>query len=359
MTPLRTVLAAALALTAALAIAACGGDDGGGDEDATEVLQATFSNQETVDSGVFAFSIDLTSEGGEDPGSFKASFGGPFQGVDGGFPSFDIDAQAELDSSAQDFSGDAGLTSTGEAAFLSFQGSDYAVPQQAFDQFATTFTELQAQTEAQGSQQSGNFLASIGIDPTNWLTDVANDGTEDVEGTETIHVSGQADVPKLVEDLRKIAESAPQGAQQATPEQLSGIDELTEIIESAEFDLYTGSDDDILRKLEASLELSPSTIEGSPDSVTLDFAITLSELNEPQEIAAPADAQPLQGLLDQFGVDPGSLGDLGAGLGSGGELPQAGGSAGTPGSGASQAYLECLQTASGAAALQQCAALLQ
>jgi hypothetical protein len=362
---IRALIVLSIAVIAAVAISACGG--GGGDEDPQEVLDATFSNDEKINSGVFDVSVDVSAEGGENAGSFDASLGGPFQGADGGFPSFDIDAEINLDSDAQDFSGSAGLTSTGDSAFLNFQDTDYEVPQQAFDQFAATFTQLQDQTEQQGGD--GNFLSSLGVNPTNWLTDLSNEGDEDVEGTETIHISGEADVPKLVEDFKKIAENAPQAAQQVTPAQLGQLDQLTGIIESADFDIFTGADDDLLRKLEANLELNPPDAEGSPDSVSVNFSVTLSGLNEPQEIAAPASAQPLGDLLQQFGVDESALGQLGGAIqggsggggggAGGGGLPQAGGNPDAPSGNASQAYLDCLAAAEGAAAVQQCAALLE
>lgn len=361
--PVRTLAALILALTAALAITACGGDDGGGDEDPNEVLEATFSNQEPVTSGVFDVSVELTATGGEEDGSLTASLTGPFQGADGGFPSFDVDAEADLDSETQDFSGTAGLTSTGDAAFVDFQGSDYEVPADVFQQLATNFTKLQAQTEAQAEEQgSGNFLTSLGIDPTNWLTDVSNEGTEDVEGDEVIHISGEADVAKLVEDLQAIAENAPKAARQASPADPAQLDQLADSIDTADFDIYSGADDDVLRKFEADVNLKPPAgEEGSPDAVNFKFSIGFSDVNEPQEIAAPADPQPLQGLLDSLGVDSSSLGGvgsaLGAGAGSTGTTPPA--TTPAPSGGASQAYLECLSTAQGQAALEQCAALLQ
>jgi hypothetical protein len=362
----RNLFALSLLLTAPIAIAACGGDDGGGDEDPTEVLEATFSaDQEPVDSGVFDVSVDLAAEGGDNAGSFTASLGGPFQSGGDGVPSFDIDASIDLDSTVQDISGEAGLTSTGDAAFVSFQDTDYEVPAEAFTEFARTFTQLQSQTEAENADANGNLLSQIGVDPTNWLTNTSNEGTEDVEGTETVHISGEADVPKLVEDIQTIAENAPQAASQVTPEELSQLDQLGEIIDSAEFDIYSGTDDNVLRKFEASVDLTPPADSGAnaPDNVTLDFAVTLSELNEPQEIAAPSDPQPLQGLLDQLGVDPSALGQLGGALGaadSGASPPPAGGSAGAPsGGGAADAYLQCLQQAQGADALAECEALLE
>ena len=174
-------------------------------------------------------------------------------------------------------------------------------------------------------------------------------------------------MPKLVEDIQTIAENAPQAATQVSPAELGQLDQLGDIIDSAEFDIYSGKDDNVLRKFEASLDLTPpaDSGEGTPDDVTLDFTVTLSELNEPQEIAAPSDPQPLQGLFDQLGVDPSALGQLGGALGAGGAsgggaaLPPAGGSPQAPSAGSADAYLQCLQQAQGADALAECEALLQ
>jgi hypothetical protein len=345
---IRASLALVLALGLSLLIAACGG---GNDEDPQEVLNATFNNDQTVQSGVFDVSVNVDTEGGDDAGSFEATLGGPFQDQEGGFPAFDVDAELSLEGE-QDFSGSGGLISTGDAAFISFQDTDYEVPKQLFDRFASRFNQLQEQGDQQ--DEGGNLLQSLGIDPSNWLSDLSNDGTEDVEGTETIHISGTADTPKLIEDLKQIAENAPQVAGQIAPEQLSELDQLTEIVESADFDIFTGEDDKILRKLEANIELDPPDSEGAPESVTIDFSLTLSDVNQPQTVSAPSSSEPLGALLRQFGLDEGELNRLG----SGGGLPQAGGATEAPGAGASQSYQECLAQAEGADAVQQCAELL-
>ena len=125
------------------------------------------------------------------------------------------------ESESQDISGNAGVTSTGDAAFVNFQDTEYEIPAEIFTQFTSTYEQLQRQADQQADEEEGaNLLSSIGIDPTNWLTDTENEGNEDVDGTETIHISGQADVPKLVEDLKTISQSLPQGAQQANPADL-------------------------------------------------------------------------------------------------------------------------------------------
>src|SRR5688572_24506370 len=122
---LHRLAALLIVCVAAVAIAACGGDDGGGDEDPAEVLDATFSNEETIDSGRFDLSVDVSTEGGDDAGSFDASLGGPFTSEGEGFPQFDVDAEVELDSSVRDFSGEIGVTSAGDSAFVNFQGTEY------------------------------------------------------------------------------------------------------------------------------------------------------------------------------------------------------------------------------------------
>jgi hypothetical protein len=48
--------------------------------------------------------------------------------------------------------------------------------------------------------KSASLLKSLNISPANWLTDLKNDGTADIEGTKTIHISGSVNISKLVAD---------------------------------------------------------------------------------------------------------------------------------------------------------------
>jgi hypothetical protein len=100
----------------------------------------------------------------------------------------------------------------------------------------------------------------------------------------------------------------------------------------------------------------PEGTEVAPDSLSVDLSLTFSDVNEEQSISAPEDAQPLSGLLEQFGIDPSQLGGA---LQGGGGLPESGGSTAPPSSSSSEAYIECLQNAEGQEALQQCAELIQ
>ncbi|HKH22642.1 MAG TPA: hypothetical protein VKA88_03395 [Solirubrobacterales bacterium] len=353
MTRIRPLIALLLALASVLLVAACGG--GGNDEDPQQVLHQTFDNPTPIRSGTFDLDLRIETNGGEDPGKVEAKLGGKFQsrGPDQ-FPLFDFDVSLHGEGGAQSFSGTGGLTSTGDQAFLKFQGTEYAVPQALYQEFVTTYAQLQAQNQ---SNQGGGLLQALGIDVSRWLTDLNNDGTEDVEGTKTIHISGKANVNQFIEDLKKIAARAGQAAGQVNPAE---FDQLKQTIESGDIDVNSGEDDKLLRRLQLDFELKPPPgTPGAPDSVSFFFQLNLADVNKTETIQAPANAQPLKSLLDRYGINLGDLGNtLRGGIGNSGALPESGGSTTAPSASATQRYQECLQQATGVSQLQRCAGLL-
>ncbi len=355
MTRIRALTAPAFALISALLVVACGG--GGNDEDPQQVLHQTFSNPTPIRSGTFDLDFRIESSGGDAPGKLEAKLGGKFQsrGSDQ-FPLFDFDVSLHGEGGTQSFTGSGGLTSTGEAAFVKFQGTEYAVPQSLYQEFVTTYAQLQSQSKSQTQQNSG-LLQALGIDISRWLTDLKNEGTEDVEGTKTIHISGKANVPQLVDDLKKIAQRAGNAAGNINPTE---FDQLKGIVTSGNVDVNSGEDDKLLRRLQLEFDLKPPPgTPGAPDSVTLFLQLNLADVNKPQTVTAPANAQPLKNLLDRYGIDLGNLGNaLRGGVGSSGALPESGGSTTAPSGTAVQKYQQCLQQANGVSELQQCAALL-
>jgi hypothetical protein len=122
----------------------------------------------------------------------------------------------------------------------------------------------------------------------------------------------------------------------------------------------TGEDDKLLRRFQVSADLKPPVgTPGGPDSLSIDLQLNFADVNKPETIQAPANAQPLSDLFQKLGIDQGQLGNaLRGGLGTSGALPESGGSTKAPSGSATQAYQQCLSQASGQAALQQCANLL-
>jgi hypothetical protein len=355
LTRIRSLIAIAVALACGLLVAACGG--GGNNEDPQQVLHQTFSNPTPIHSGTFDLDLRIDSSGGTNSGKFEAKLGGKFQSRGPGqFPLFDFDISLHGEGGTQSFTGSGGLTSTGNAAFVKFQGTEYAVPQSLYQEFVTTYAQLQNQSKSQSSQGAG-LLQALGIDVSKWLTDLKNEGTEDVEGTNTIHISGKANVPQLVDDLKKIAQRAGSAAGNVNPAE---FDVLKSTIQSGDVDINSGVDDKLLRRLQLDFDLKPPAgTPGAPDSVSVFLQLNLADVNKPETIAAPANAQPLKNLLDRYGINLGNLGNtLRGGVGSSGALPESGGSTTAPSASATQRYQQCLQQATGVQALQQCAAIL-
>lgn len=353
MTRLRACLIAPFAALVATGLIACGGD-GGGDEDPAEVLSQALAPGKEFPSGRLALQLDATAEG-EQGGEFNASVSGPFQSEgEGQVPQFDLTAEVGGEAQGQSLSFQGGLTSTGDGAFVNYQDTDYEVDPQTFQSFSSLFTGVQQQSAEQETQ--GPTPDQI----KQYLSNLENEGDEDVEGAETVHISGDLNVDAISE--------AVQGLSGADID-IGQVEQFRDVVENAEFDFFVGKDDDRLRKFEAALDLALPEDQGG--TVTVDFGITLSDLDQPQTISAPASPQPFSQLLGQFGIEPSQLNQaiqqgiqqspLGGGTGTtdGAGATGAGGAPTPPSSGASQAYLQCLQQAQGADALQQCSALLE
>lgn len=336
----------ALALLLALVLASCGDDDSAegtvsGDSDPQEVLDTTLGSDQQIDSGVLDLSFELTSTGA-DAGTVSASLAGPFQaGADeNSLPELDLTASATLDAADQGFDFEGGLTLTEDGAFVNYGGEDYEVDEQTFSFVQAAYEESSA---AQTEDESAGSFEQFGIDPASWVTDLTNEGTEDLDGDEVVHISGAGDVGAIVEDLQTIAEQAPAAATQVDPAQLSQLEEL---VQSATIDVYANAEDDTLRQLDLNMDLSDP---GTEDAASLSLSIGIADPNTEQEITAPEDPLPFADLLEQVPGGAGALGGLGS-LGASSDPSTA------PPAGISEDYYDCVAGAQSQADLEACGA---
>jgi hypothetical protein len=364
------VLMATLAALA-IAFAACGGSSGSSSEDPQSVIDnATLKG---VESGTLDVKVGIKSEGREG-GDLHVSLSGPFQsGGKGNLPEFDLSAKASgtIQGEAVDFEG--GLTLLSDRAFIGFNGTTYEVDPTTFGFVKSSFEQASQQGGGESTEVTACQEAAAGLKVGEFVDNLSNEGSADVEGTSTTKVSGDLNTGGAIDAIIKLTENPACSAQlqAAGPLPLSELEavkgELTTALKKAHVDVYVG-DDNIIRKVATELTIEPKGSSG--EKVEIEFELSLGGVNEKQEISAPANAKPLEGLFQELGVNPLELlegAGGGGGIGSliegatGGESSSGGPSSGGSGGGVAgqQAYLECLQGAETPADLQSCASKLK
>jgi hypothetical protein len=381
------VMLAAIAVLAAVLLG-CGSSG----EDPDDVIAKTFRGEGRIKSGDLRLDLSARLEGVPQlSGPVTLKMGGPFESLgEKEFPRLDLDLTASA--GGQNFS--AGVVSTGDKGFFSFEGVDYIVPDSQFERIKREIERAQREDPEQPD------LGALGVHPKQWLKDPTDEGTEDIAGTETIHIAGDVNVAKLLEDIDDLLKRAGQlglseQQQQQLPEALppSVKRQIEDAVKEARLDLYTGKEDKILRKVEVNIKFEiPENLRDDVQGLRsgdIDFSLEIADLNEPQTINEPKDARPLRELQRRLrglgslggGASGGSGGSgSGQGGGSGSSSPGSGGFSESPrggsgsgsGSGsepesrggnvdqgAARRYLRCVEKASGTDELRECADLLR
>ena len=288
--------------------------DGAGGEDPSKVLDQTFSNPELIDSGV----LDLSVEGSAgSQGSMSARLTGPFDGLTdtSSIPRADLAASLDVQGVTQRYDVEGGLTVTGENVYVTDQGQAYELGTRVFGELQSLFARNVAERERSGQQGSfaevcRRLIRSARGDPTvcdldlaSWITNVSNEGTESVEGTDTVQISGDADLARIFSDLSAIVRELPGDSTQgrAAPQ----LERLERAITDATIDVYSGADDRLLRRLDLGLTVDLSALSSASviplGTLELNLSLTLSDVNSPQTITAPENPRPSSELDDSLG----------------------------------------------------------
>jgi hypothetical protein len=360
-------LLAVLALLAT-AFAACGSSDRN-NEDPQQVLDS--ATLEGVESGNLDLSLAIKSEGKEG-GNLDVSVSGLFQSKDPkDLPQLDLTASAKGRAQGKDIAFEGGLTLLSDRAFINYQGTEYEVDPTSFGFVKSGFEQAQQQ----GSSKKGNPAdvsacqeAASGFKVGDFGDELTNDGSADVDGTSTTKISGELNVAGAIDAILELAEDPACRTQLevAGPLPIGELEEakgeLASAVKKAQVEVYVG-DDDIIRRVAAELTVEPEGTKS--EKVEVDLDLVLSGVNEEQEISAPGNAKPLEGLLQKLGINPIEvLESIGSGEGLGELLESVVGDDLPLGSlfggvGGQQAYLECLKGAQTPADLQQCASMIQ
>ncbi len=370
------LLAVLAALTALLS--ACGGGGGGSSEDPQKVIEsATF---EGVESGTVDLTMNIKSQG-ENSGDVKVDLSGPFQSTGKeSLPELAMEVKANGDAGGENVNFEGGLTVLGDRAYVSFEGKNYEVDPTTFGFVKSSIEkgEQEGAKESAGGQRTACQKAATSMNLEEFVDNLENEGGEEVEGVKTTKLSGDLEPKGAIDAIVRLMETPACSSQleAAGPlplDELKAMEgEITGAVKKAHADIYVGEDDHIVRKVSADMTVEP---KGTSEKVQVEFDFTLGGVNEQQTIKAPANAEPLEKLFGQLGINPlellgmiegGSTGDIGGLLEgiTGGETASGSGaepaeSVEVPSVGKSKEFTECLAEAKSASDVQECATLME
>ena len=247
--------------------------------DARQLLSATVDNLADLRSATLDAKVDAAAQGRET----QVSLRGPFQsGKQGETPRFALSADITAEGQKQA----AGVTYTGESAYVTVKGATYEVP-------SLLAGQLTAGVE-QALGQGGGPLATL--DLKRWVPNPVNAGTADVGGVPTIKLTGPADVKRVITDVNLLTgqlstlQGVP-GVGGKVPDKIPA--EAADEVKDLTVTVFTGAEDQVLRRLVVS-----GTATDGGGRALLD--LTLTKVGEDQSIEAPKNVKPFAELLAQF-----------------------------------------------------------
>ena len=377
----RSVLLLAAFAALAAILGACGGGGGGSSEDPQKVIEtATF---EGIESGEIALSANVESEG-DNGGNVKVDLSGPFQSTGkASLPELALAIKADGEAEGENIDFEGGLTVLNDRAFVAYDGTNYEVDPTTFGFIKAGFEKAESGNESSGGATSACQKAAEELELGEFIDNLENEGSEDVDGVGTTKLSGDLNPKSAVEAIIKLTENSACASELEATGALP-LDELKEqeselpnVIKKSHITVNVGEDDHIPRKIAATMTIEP---KDSNERTEVEFELTLSKVNEKQTIKGPAGAEPIEKLFDKLGINPlellglleggesGGLGDLLEGIG--GE----GGSSGELGKQIeegleeaelpsieeeSKEFTQCLDKAESAADVQKCATLME
>jgi hypothetical protein len=274
--PLRGILPplVVLALAAGL-LSGCGGD--GGEDRSQGLMPAELldqSAQAAQEAGPFRIALEVTGQvdvadasaapGGELlSGPLDISGEGPVEPPDRA----SIDASIELSGLPLQIN----ITRVGDEVFVGALGQDFRVdlpPEQvALLDFGSLYPTL-----------------------VDWIATPAEDGREEIDGTETVKVTGEIDPARALADLAPLLGGEAPSAARAR-----------QAVREGTVEAWIGTEDLLPRRVHLVLEADAARIVEGVRQVSIDLTADMSAWGEPVDIAAPANPREL---------DPDQLGGL-------------------------------------------------
>ncbi len=163
--------------------------------------------------------------------------------------------------------GAAGATESAEVEVASIGFEDRVLESRTLPVDPQTYAELTDAISGAGGPGEGLFGLAAGIETV---------GTEDLDGTEVDHVTGDFDVRKLVDQLESASTQV--GTAAASLPGVGELDELRENLVAAKFDLYAQSESSDFQQLDLTLSIDDRDNASPPTRIR--FSLTESDPEE-------------------------------------------------------------------------------
>jgi hypothetical protein len=245
-----------------VALAGCGG---GSNSSAEPALKETSRNLAKIESGILSLSVRMAPEHGDEVGY---SIEGPVQlAAEGELPLADVEYTQRANGQEETVR----LVLTEAGGWVERDGSRIDLTQSQLDQL-----------RASGSLLGQGGLEDLGFEK--WIADTElSDGPD-----ETDKVTGELDVVAAMNGLAGLSGLLAGGAAKVTE---SHREDVEDAVEDSSFELLTGKEDRLLRKLAIMFELDADVPEELREALgeervgaRFEFDLSLDEVNQPVQI---------------------------------------------------------------------------
>jgi hypothetical protein len=248
----------------------------------------------------------------ERSGHIDVDLSGPFQSeAEAEYPELDLSTSVKGSVGGEKVSFDGGVTLlSGNKAFVEYESTEYEVDATTFNFVKSLLKQQSAGGESSEATACQDAVSGLELD--DFVENLKGGGSADVGGTTTTKVSGDLNIPGVLDAVSELSEDP------ACSKQLSGVGavpsgtELSEArgtieqsVKTAHVELYVG-DDHIVRRIVAQAKVEPpeETAGGGPREIEIDLDLSLTGVNEAQTISAPKASKPLSQLFLKLGINP-------------------------------------------------------
>jgi len=181
------------------------------------------------------------------------------------------------------------VVSTGDNFFIKLGGQDFEAGREA----VARLTE-----QARAAQQQG--LAAVGLNPIAAVKDVKEAGEVTVDGVKATRYTGTIDLDRMMDQYERLSRSLPTaGAEQAVPQGRLTPEQRAQVkrtFGSPRFEAALAGDDTIRRLLVTSRFITPPANREAAGGITggrIEYRLEYADVGGETSITAPKDTQPI------------------------------------------------------------------